>query len=55
MYPNYEAFAPVAYTEFAIFALFVSGVSGALAAAVFKLRVRSLSAVKARSSERRFL
>jgi len=46
VYPNYDSLAWVVYLEFFIFALLVSGVSGALASPVFKLRVRAAPIAK---------
>ena len=40
MYPDYESFAWVAYPEFLIFALILSGISGVVASALLRLRIR---------------
>jgi hypothetical protein len=45
-YPGMESFAYVAYSEFFVFALLLSGVSGVLASMILKLRIRAAAIAK---------
>jgi hypothetical protein len=46
MFPVPESFGYVVYPEFAVFAIFISGVSGVLVSMILKLRVRGNAIAK---------